>query len=186
MESPYNASFWLHKEWLKVIDMQALQKLPICFFMPKWKTYSFRVLLLFAYVSDTPSTFLQLSLFMQGTNLLNHCVNLGFLFYLLFCLTLVCFNIYSCNSCSSLATTLHQWTSVRQRLARLFCSRRICTRHIFPGLLCPETRLAWGRTLKLDFEGSRRCQVHLRTSLCSSCVRPQRTACLQQHATSST
>ena len=43
--------------------MQALQKLPICFFMPKWKTYSFRVLLLFAYVSDTPSTFLQLSFY---------------------------------------------------------------------------------------------------------------------------
>jgi len=26
---------------------------------------------------------------MQGTNLLNYCANLGFLFYLLFCLTLV-------------------------------------------------------------------------------------------------
>ena len=35
-----------------------------------------------------------ITMFMQGTNLLNYCANLGFLFYLLFCLTLVGYHLF--------------------------------------------------------------------------------------------
>jgi len=70
-------------------------------------------------------------MFMQGTNLLNYRINLGFyLIYYLF--NSGCFNnIHYVVVALFLVTTSYycELVYVRQRLAPVICSRRYCTRH---------------------------------------------------------